>query len=162
MIMLSTDIPNTNEIVISDVSLKVDGKSVELPDGSQELNKESVNYMQIQLESIYSKGDIAQIGAYHVPMTSMEITFTVSGFNYDKAEEAPAPTEPEITEAPETTSAPAATEAPKTADNTETAAADNTTTPEKKSNVGLIVGICAGVAVIAGAGIFLVLRKKKQ
>ncbi len=35
LIFLSTDIPNTGEVTISDVSLKVDGKKVELPDAAQ-------------------------------------------------------------------------------------------------------------------------------
>ncbi|MBO4505817.1 MAG: hypothetical protein J5728_05280, partial [Lachnospiraceae bacterium] len=158
MIMLSTDIPNTDEIVISDLSLKVDGKSVELGEDSQKLNKESVNYMQIQLESIYSKGDNAQIGAYTVPMSSMEITFTVSGFNYDKAAEEP---KAEVTEAPAATEAPKATEAPAATQAPAADTAENTTDTAKKSNTGLIIGIAAGVLVVAGAGIFFATRKKK-
>ncbi len=142
MIMLSTDIPNTGEIVISDVSLKVDGKTVDLPEGSQNLNEESVNYMQVQLQSTYNN-DIAEIGAYNVPMTSMEITFTVSGFNYDKAEEAPAATETSVSSV-----APASvSEAP----------AENT---GSGVNVGLIVGVVA-VVIVIGACVFFVVRKKK-
>ncbi|MBR6359872.1 MAG: hypothetical protein IKS11_09530, partial [Lachnospiraceae bacterium] len=79
LIFLSTDIPNTGEVTISNISLKVDGKTVELPDAAQELNAESVDYMNVQLQSKWSKTGLAEIGAYHVPMTSMEITFTVSG-----------------------------------------------------------------------------------
>ena len=143
MIMLSTDIPNTDEIVISDVSLKVDGKTIDLPEGSQKLNKESVNYMQIQVQSTYNN-DIAEIGAYNVPMTSMEITFTVSGFNYDKAEEAPAATE--------------------TSTSVATPASVSTAAPAQESssgvNVGLIVGVVAAVLAI-GACVFFVVRKKK-
>ncbi|MBP5330666.1 MAG: hypothetical protein J6Y89_02315 [Lachnospiraceae bacterium] len=167
MIMLSTDIPNTEEIVISDISLKVDGKTVALGEDSQKLNKESVNYMQIQLESTYSKGDNAQIGAYNVPMTSMEITFTVSGFNYDKAPEAPAEAATDDTAKSETTEAAptqAPTEAPKAAETTPAAPAQTTgddTTTEKKSNVGLIVGICIGAVALAGVGVFVATRKKK-
>ncbi|MCR5330566.1 MAG: hypothetical protein K6E62_05175 [Lachnospiraceae bacterium] len=165
MIMLSTDIPNTDEIVISDISLKVDGKTVALGEDSQKLNKESVNYMQIQLESTYSKGDNAQIGAYNVPMTSMEITFTVSGFNYDKAAEAPVEAATDDTAKTETTEpAPtqaAPTEAPKSEETTPAVTTGDDTATEKKSNVGLIVGICIGVAALAGAGVFVATRKKK-
>ncbi len=143
MIMLSTDIPNTDEIVISDVSLKVDGKTIDLPEGSQNLNKESVNYMQIQVQSTYNN-DIAEIGAYNVPMTSMEITFTVSGFNYDKAEEAPAATETTVSSV---STASVSTAAP----------AENT---GSGVNVGLIVGVIVGVLAI-GACVFFVVRKKK-
>ena len=159
MIMLSTDIPNTDEIVISDVSLKVDGKTIALGEDSQKLNKESVNYMQIQVESVYSKGDNAQIGAYNVPMTSMEITFTVSGFNYDKAAEAEP--EPAATEAPAATEEPKATEAPATTDAPETSNTTVTEEPAKKSNTGLIIGIIAGVVVVAGVCVFFATRKKK-
>lgn len=142
MIMLSTDIPNTGEIVISDVSLKVDGKNIDLPEGSQNLNEESVNYMQIQLQSTYNN-DIAEIGAYNVPMTSMEITFTVSGFNYDKAEEAPAATETSVSSV-----APASVSA---------APAENT---GSGVNGGLIAGVVA-VVIVIGACVFFVVRKKK-
>ena len=157
-IMLSTDIPNTDEITISNVSLKVEGKTVDLPAGSQELNKESVNYMQIMLESTYSKGDIAQIGAYKTPMTSIEITFTVSGFNYDKkadAQPTEAPTQAP-TEAPKATATTAPTQAPATTAPTQAPEQD------KPNNTGLIIGIIAGVVVVAGgAAAFFLLRKKK-
>ncbi len=158
-IMLSTDIPNTNEITISNISLKVEGKTIDLPEGSQELNKESINYMQVMLESTYSKGDIAQIGAYKTPMTSIEITFTVSGFNYDKKADEPAAT-PTPTEAPANNP----TEAPEkaaTSTPTPTQPTGDSGKPADKGNLGLIIGICAGVVVLAGVGAFVLLRRKK-
>ena len=143
IIYLSTDIPNSGEITISDVSLKVDGKSVDLPAESQNLNEESKEYMQIQLQSIYNSA-IKEIGYYNVPMTSMEITFTVSGFNYDKAEEA-APAETETT-----TTEPTTTETP----------ADDA--GESKTNVGLIIGIIAAVAVAAAVVVVVVVNSRKK
>ena len=88
----------------------------------------------------------------------MEITFTVSGFNYDKAAEEP---KAEVTEAPAATEAPKATEAPAATQAPAADTAENTTDTAKKSNTGLIIGIAAGVLVVAGAGIFFATRKKK-
>ena len=92
-------------------------------------------------------------------MTSMEITFTVSGFNYDKAAEAEP--EPAATEAPAATEEPKATEAPATTDAPETSNTTVTEEPAKKSNTGLIIGIIAGVVVVAGVCVFFATRKKK-
>ncbi len=158
-IFLSTDIPNTGEVFITDISLKVDGKSVELPDAAQELSAESIDYMNVTLQSIWSKNGLAEIGAYNTPMKEMEITFTVSGFNYDKAAEA----EPEVTEAPAATEAPKATEAPAATE--APVVTEAPAEPEKEAsgsaNVGLIIGIVAAAVVVIGGVLFFVLRKKK-
>ena len=139
LIFLSTDIPNTGEITISDVELKVDGKKVDLASAGAVVSPDSVNYVNILLQNIWNN-DVKEIGYYGVPMTSMSITFTVSGFNYDAApaEEAPAETPAE---------SPAASEAP---------------AEEGGSNTGLIVGIVAAVVVVAGGAAGVVVAKKKK
>ena len=140
LIFISTDIPNSGEITFSDVELKIDGKSVDLPNGPI-LDPDSKEVTKILLQNIWNN-DCKEIGYYAVPMTDISITFTVSGFAYDKAAEEAAPAETE--EAPaETTSAPA---------------------EEKSSNTGLIIGIVVAVVVVAVvvvAGV-VVSKKKKE
>ncbi len=148
LIFLSTDIPNTGEITISDVVLKVDGKSVDLAAAGAIVSPDSVNYLNILLQNIWNE-DVSEIGYYNVPMTSMSITFTVSGFNYDN--EASAVEE----EAPVATEAPAADEA---VDAETSADAEE----ESGSNTGLIVGIIVGVVAVAGVGAGVVVSKKKK
>ncbi|MBD5467715.1 MAG: hypothetical protein HDR21_06140 [Lachnospiraceae bacterium] len=146
LIFLSTDIPNTGEITISDVQLKVNGSSVDLMNGPI-VSPDSELYLNMLLQNIWND-EVGEIGYYQVPPTSMSITFTVSGFNYD----AEAPAEE-------------STEAPAPADNNDTAPAETTTsndTEESSSNVVLIVVIVVVVVVVAaGAGIVVAKKKKK-
>ncbi len=139
LIFLSTDIPNTGEITISDVELKIDGKKVDLASAGAVVSPDSVNYVNILLQNIWNN-DVKEIGYYGVPMTSMSITFTVSGFNYDAApaEEAPAESPAE---------SPAASEEP---------------AEEGGSNTGLIVGIVVAVVVVVGGAAGVVVAKKKK
>ena len=139
LIFISTDIPNSGEITFSDVTLTVDGKNVDLPNGAV-LDPDSKDVTKILLQNIWNN-DCKEIGYYAVPMTDISITFTVSGFAYDN--EASAET-PEIVEE----STPAET----------TPAAEETS-----SNTGLIVGIVvAAVVVIGGVVAGVVVSKKKK
>ena len=146
LIFLSTDIPNTGEITISDVQLKVNGSSVDLMNGPI-VSPDSELYLNMLLQNIWND-EVGEIGYYQVPPTSMSITFTVSGFNYDAEAQAEEPTE-----------------APASADTSDTAPAETTTsndTEESSSNVVLIVVIVVVVVVVAaGAGIVVAKKKKK-
>jgi hypothetical protein len=79
LIFLSTDIPNSGEITISDIVLNVDGQT---PSISPILSPDSVDYVNMLIQNIWND-DVKTIGYYSVPPTDMSITFTVSGFNYD-------------------------------------------------------------------------------
>lgn len=146
LIFLSTDIPNTGEITISDVQLKINGSSVDLMNGPI-ISPDSELYLNMLLQNIWND-EVGEIGYYAVPPTSMSITFTVSGFNYDAEVQAEEPTE-----------------APAPADGNDTAPAETTTsndTEESSSNVVLIVVIVVVVVVVAaGAGIVVAKKKKK-
>ena len=143
LIFFSTDIPNTGEITISDVKLKIDGN--EISDVNARVNDESVNYLEVQLQSTYSD-DIKSIGYYPTPMTDMEIIFTVSGFNYDN----------------DTPATEAVTEAPKDDTPAATEALAATSAPQEKSGspVLIIVIVVVCLAVI-GCVVFFVMKKKK-
>lgn len=156
MIYVSTDIPNTDEITFSDFVLKVDGKTVDLPEASGMLNKEDVNYMQAQIQSIYNS-DVKELGAYNVPMTTIEVSFKVSGFNYDAAPVA----EPEVVATAEVTEAPAETTPTKdVAPSTEKVQTPAEEPAEEGSNVILYVIIGLAAAAVIALVIILVAKKK--
>lgn len=138
LIFLSTDIPNTGEITISDVKLTVDGKNVTLASVGAVVDEDK-SFMEVGIQNIWGD-DIKEIGFYTVPMSGMSITFTVSGFAYDAA----------------------ATDAPSTDGNT--APAPSTTEPaeESGSNTGLIIGIVVVVVVVAAVAAGVVVSKKKK
>ena len=140
LIFISTDIPNSGEITFSDVELKVDGKSVDLPNGPI-VDPDSKEVVKILLQNIWNN-DCKEIGYYATPMENISITFTVSGFAYDKAAEAPV-------------------EEPKEDAATESAPAEEVK-EESKSNTGLIVGIVAAAVVVVGGGAAVVVSKKKK
>ena len=146
LIFLSTDIPNTGDIEISDVVLKVDGKSVDLASAGAIISPDSVEYLCIMLQNVWND-DVKEIGFYNVPPKSMSITFNVSGFAYDA--EAPAQTEE---------TAPAQTKEATSAQTEVAASAEAAPT----TNVGLIVGIAAAVIIVAGTIVFMVVRGKKK
>ena len=146
LIFLSTDIPNTGEITISDVKLTVNGSSVDLGNGAI-LSPDSINYVNMLLQNIWNS-DVSELGYYAVPPTSMSITFTVSGFNYDA--EAPADDTADDA-APSEDTAPAPAEET-TSDNAE----------ESGSNVVVIVVIVVVVVVVAAVAGVVVAKKKKK
>ncbi len=150
LIFLSTDIPNTEEITISYIKLTVNGSSVDLGAGPI-VSPDSVDYLNMLIQNIWND-DVKELGYYAVPPTSMSITFTVSGFNYDAEAQAEEPTE-----------APAE---PADDNSGDTAPAEPTSTDDTKkdggANVGLIVGIVAAVVVVAGGAGFVVAKKKKK
>jgi hypothetical protein len=143
LIFLSTDIPNTGEITISDIVLTVDGAT---PSISPILSPDSVDYVNMLIQNIWND-DVKTIGYYSVPPTEMSITFTVSGFAYDN-DAAVAPAD----DATSTDDA-AATDEAETAD---TEASSNGVSP-----VVIVVIVIVVIAVIAVIGV-VVSKKKKN
>ena len=138
LIFVSTDIPNSGEITISDVKLTVDGRDVALAAAGATVDEDKA-YLEVGIQNIWSD-DIKEIGFYTTPMSSMSVTFTVSGFAYDAAPAASGDTAPST-------------------DNT--APAPTTSNDEKSgSNTGLIIGIV--VVVVAGGAAGVVVAKKKK
>lgn len=140
LIFFSTDIPNTGEVEISDVVLKIDGS--EVSDVNALVNPESVNYIDVQLQSIYND-ELKTIGYYPTPMTDIEITFTISGFNYDN-DGAAVEEDTEANGGEETTEAPVVE-------------SEKNTPP-----IGLIIGIVCGCLVVVGLVVFFIVRAKKK
>ena len=149
LIFLSTDIPNTGEITISDIKLTVNGSGVDLGAGPI-VSPDSVDYLNMLLQNIWND-DVKELGYYAVPPTSMSITFTVSGFNYDAEAPAEAPTEDAAPADGNDTATPAPAE--------ETTSND---TEKSGSNVVVIVVIVVVVVVAAAAAGVVVAKKKKK
>lgn len=135
LIFLSTDIPNTGAIEITDMKLVVDGRSVDI---NPILSPDSPNYVNMLIQNIWND-DVKEIGYYAVPPTEVSITFTVSGFAYDNE----AAVETAETTAAETTAAEAASES-----------------VENSSNTGVIVVVVIIVVAVVVAAV--VLSKKKK
>jgi hypothetical protein len=142
LIFFSTDIPVNDTIQFSDVTLKVDGSTVSST--SPKVNPEAVNYLEVQVQSTYSKDEsLNTIGYYNAAgMSEMSITFTVSGFNYDNPDAT-------IEEATEATS-------------TDSEEATTTPTTEKKSNTAVIIIIIVAVVVVIAVVAVVVAKKKKK
>lgn len=161
LLFLSTDIPNSGEIVISDIVVKVNGSEVD--DVNPIVSPDSPEYLNMLIVNQWNK-DIEPIGYYAVPPTKLAITFTVSGMNYDKPAD-PTP-EPTATSAPEPTTAPEPTKeetknetpAPTVTD----APVSGSSTDDGGSNTGLIVGIVIAVVVVAAGVVAVVMKKKKN
>jgi len=151
-IAISTDIPNTGDITISDVSLKIDGSTVSLSAAGAIPNEESVNYLQIMLLNIWNE-DTGSIGYFNTPFSSIEITFTVSGFNYDNEAAAEEETEEATEEATESSDDTAA------AEETTEAAAEESSGLSGGAIAGIIAAIVAVIAVVTGVAVG---KKKKD
>lgn len=147
LLFISTDIPNNGEIKITDVRVKMDGKTVYKDFVEAYLDPDEKEYMVPLCINLWNadlqKGELF---AYNMPTKSIELTFTVSGFDYDKAETA----ETAPTTAPAGDSV-APTTAPTTSDSAK----------ESGSNTVIIVVIVVVVVVLAAVAV-VVLKKKKK
>ncbi len=186
IIMLSTDLPKVGGAEISDVKLNVDGNDIEC---APVVNDEVVEYLQVQIQSKWNPA-IAEIGYYAVPPKEMTITFTVSGFNYDKAgssESSSAESSSAESSSAESSSAePAESSSAAPAESSSAAPADSSSTKSdsasssadsaslssssasdssSSSSGGLgtpaLVGILAGAIAVVGGIVFAVTKKKK-
>lgn len=136
---ISTDIPMNDTIKFSDVKVKIDGGAektateVVYDDDA----KDAPGTITVDLVNAYHE-EYAQMTGLTVPQSSLEITFTVSGFNYDN---------PDAVEA-----TPEATEA-----------ADNGSADSEKSGMSTTaVVVIVVVAVVVIAGVVVVTKKKKK
>ncbi|MCQ2521561.1 MAG: hypothetical protein MJ105_04205 [Lachnospiraceae bacterium] len=142
LIFFSTDIPYTDAITFSDIKLLVNGMEVSL--STVKIPDENVDYISVQLQNAWD-ADIKEIGYYPVPVTDIEITFTVSGFNYDA----------EVVAAVEET----------TPDEAAPVEEENKEEGKKGLSTGALAGIIGGGVVVVGGGIaagVTASKKKKE
>lgn len=142
LIFLSTDIPNSGEITISDIKLNIDGRDVTI---NPILSPDSLSYVNMLIQNIWNE-DVATIGYYSVPPKEMSITFTVSGFAYDNESAAAETAEPSSEAAPSSDAEAASAEAP----------------AENNSGVSPVVIVIIVVVVVAVIAVAVVLGKKKK
>ena len=146
IIAISTDLPAGANVTITNVELIIDGQ-VRHTYAEAYINEESAGSLQILIQNIWNS-DVKEISYYPAPTESLEIRFTIAGFDYDQEnqggnEETPTdPTDPTNPADPTDPTDPAPTPAP----------ADNST--------GLIIGIVVAVLVVAVV-VVVVLKKKK-
>ena len=144
-IFISTDIPNTGEVTISNVVLTIDNTNVSLASAGAILSPDDVDYMTILIQNIWNS-DVTTIGYYSVPFTDISISFDVAGFDYDKAaQDAPADEPPTNDEGTVTDQAD-----------------DGAETVETSSEKGLVVGIVVVVIAVAAIACGVVLKKRSS
>ena len=129
---VSTDIPVNDTVKITDVKLVVDGSTRHTYKEAY-LNPDDTEFLTVLVQNRWND-DVKEISYYPTPATSLEIKFTVSGFDYDN--------EAQATEAP--TEAP--TQAPAPA-------------PQSSSSTVVIV---VAVVVLAVAVVLVITGKKNK
>ena len=146
IIGVTTDIPLTDAVKITNVETKMDGKVVDTQDVAYQ-NPDKEDYFSILVQNIWNS-DKAEISYYAAPTTSLEITFTIEGFANDSA----SVSEDTVTDAPstDTTTPDASTNAP--ADNNDESGNDNT----------IIIIVIVAVVVVAAVAVAVVVSKKKK
>ncbi|MGN0141944.1 MAG: hypothetical protein ACI4AD_06920 [Roseburia sp.] len=146
LLYISTDIPLSDSIKVTDVTLKIDGKTVTTY-ADAVLDPDESEYVKILIQNVWNE-DVAELPYYNVPSDKVEMSFTVSGFNYDNPNAA-------VAEESEAVEEPAATEA---------AAADTTadTATESSSNTTTIVIVVVVIVVIAAIVAVVIVSKKKK
>lgn len=141
LLFVSTDIPFSEDIKITDVNVVMDGKTVyTFDEGFQD--PDTVDYIKVLAANLWN-ADLAngELFYYAIPTTSIELQFTVSGFAYDNAA---AVVEEEVVEE---TAEPVVEEA---------------VVEEAETNTGLIVGIVVAAVVVCGGVAAVVISKKKK
>lgn len=144
LLFVSTDLPVNEQVVISNIVLKMDGKTIAELDNAF-LDKDSTTYQKVLLANIWNN-ELEALPFYSAPTQSIEISFDVSGFANDAAAAEPETT-PESTPETETT-------APSDTETTAPAANGSNTTM-------IIIIVVVAVVVIAAVAGVLVAKKKK-
>lgn len=143
LLFVSTDLPVTDKVTITNVKLVIDGKEITTQDTAY-LDADAKEYQKVLLANIWNSG-ITALPYYAAPTESIEISFDVTGFGFEKAvEETPVETEPAVVE-----TEPAATEAP-------------IVEKASSSNTAVIVIVAIVVIAAAAAAGVVVAKKKKQ
>ena len=150
LLFVSTDIPLSDDVKVTDVNLYIDGKKVHT-DAEAFLDPDATDYVKILIQNIWNS-EKAEISYYPAPTKSVEMEFTISGFNYDNSASG--------TDAPADTTTP---DTQKPADTEGNANTDNNTDKSEGGNNGNILPIIIVVVVVVVIAVVavVVLKKKK-
>lgn len=143
LLFVSTDLPVNDDVVISNVVLKMDGKEI-TTQAEAFPDPDSKEVQKFLLANIWNN-EISALPYYAAPTESIEISFDVSGFANDAA----------VSEAPAADSAEAPAESTPADDVAEVSDEDG-------SNTGLVIGIVVVVVVVAAVVAGVVVGKKKK
>ncbi len=145
ILMITTDIPLSDSVKVTDVKLIMDGKTIETYEEAF-LDPDETDYVKILIQNEWNEDLKDTLPYYPAPTKSIEFQFTISGFSYDnpdaKADDATDTTDTEKTDDPSD-------------DNTSTDDADK----ENNNILPIIIGV---VAVVIIAGVVVVVMKKKK
>ncbi|HWT76241.1 MAG TPA: hypothetical protein VN258_16195 [Mobilitalea sp.] len=155
LLYVSTDIPLSDKVKITNVQAKFDGSTKYTFDQGY-LDPDSKTYVKILCLNNWN-ADVKDLFFYNMPPKKVEITFTIEGMGYKSTAQA-APTVAPTT-APAADTSAATTDTSAAATDTSAAATD---TSDSSSNTGLVIGIIAAVVVVAVVVIVLVTKKKKK
>ena len=136
LLYISTDIPLSEDIKITDAKIIMDGKTIKTF-GEAFLDPDEKEYVKILFQNIWND-DVKELPFYVAPTSSVEMKFTISGFNYDNE----AAGEEQTTPAPTTPAATTPADAP------------------SGNILPIVIAVVAAVAIIAVVAV-VVLKKKK-
>lgn len=151
LLFVSTDLPMNDEVVISNVVLKMDGNEIATMDEAF-LDSDSKEVQKVLLANIWNN-ELSALPYYAAPTQSIEISFDVSGFANDAVAE-------EVEESTEEVSEPAESEAVPT----EAPAVDTSADAEGGSSNGVMIAVIVVVVVVVAAvcaGVVVAKKKKK-
>ncbi len=143
LLFISTDIPLSDNVKVTDVKIIMDGKTVKTFDEAF-LDPDDKEYVKILIANIWNK-EIGELPYYAAPAESVEMQFTISGFDYDN------PDAKEETEAPTTT-------AKDNSADTTTKADEN----EKEDGGFPVVPVVVVVVVVVIVAVVAMMSKKKK
>lgn len=149
MLMVTTNIPKTEGIEITDVELIMDGKTVTTYTNAF-IDEDDTSYFKIIVQNEWNPDLTGTLPYYNAPTESIEIQFTISGFNYDKAAE----------EVQSEVQSESQTEAESSAVDTQSGEGEETAGTSDMNP--FVVAIVIIVILAIGASVIVVMRKKKM
>lgn len=136
ILMITTDIPVSEQIKITDAKLILDGKTVKTYKEAF-LDPDSKDYVKILLQNEWNPDLKETLPFYNAPSKSIELKFTIEGFNYDNEDQ-----KEDTTKAPANPS--------------------NDNNGGGLDPVVIVVIVVAVVAIVAGAVVVLGKKNKKN
>lgn len=154
ILMITTNIPLSDDVKITDVKLIMDGKTIKTYSEAF-LDPDDTEYVKILVQNEWNSDLKETLPYYAAPTESIELQFTISGFNYDN-ENAVAGSDDAA--ADESTTA-ATTDTNKA---TDASANISTEKADDDSNMTTIIIVVVVVVVVIAAVAVVVSKKKKN
>ncbi len=161
LLFVSTDLPVNDQVVLSNVVLKMDGKEITTI-AEPTLDPDSKEVQSIMLVNNWNS-ELPALPYFAAPTSSVEISFDVTGFANDKpAEEAPAESSEAAEPEASSEAAPESSEAAPASSEAAPASSEAPAQTSSGSNTGIIVGVVVAVVAVAAVAGVIVSKKKKK